>query len=175
VSLNGSTEIPANINIRNDLKPGDVGYLTWLHGVLYANEYGWDHTFEAYVAGPLAEFAKSHTDRERIWIVEEDTTVAGSIAIVEASTEQAQLRWFLLHHDLRGKGIGRMLMEEAIGFSKANGYSMIFLWTTSVLVAAAKLYESFGFHITEEVTHEMWGATVTEQRYELNLGGRRQA
>jgi ribosomal protein S18 acetylase RimI-like enzyme len=153
----------------NDLKPGDIGYLTWLHGVLYASEYGWDHTFEAYVAGPLADFAKSHTDRERIWIVEKNNVVAGSIAIVEASTEQAQFRWFLLHPDLRGQGIGRMLMEEAISFSRASGYSIIFLWTTSDLVAAAKLYESFGFHITEEITHDAWGAAVTEQRYELNL------
>ena len=175
MSLNDTTKLPAGVDIRNNLKPGDVGYLTWLHGVLYAKEYGWDHTFEAYVAGPLAEFSKSHTDRERIWIVEHDGTVAGSIAIVEASTEQAQLRWFVLHPDLRGKGIGRTLMDEAIGFSNASGYSMIFLWTTSNLAAAAKLYESFGFHITEEVTHELWGATVTEQRYELNLGRSRQA
>jgi GNAT superfamily N-acetyltransferase len=159
----------ANIRIRNNLKAGDIGYLSYLHGVLYANEFGWDHTFEAYVAGPLAEFARSHCSRERIWIVEKDRTVAGSIAIVAASTEQAQLRWFLLHPDLRGKGIGRMLMEEAISFSKANGYSMIFLWTTSNLTAAAKIYESFGFQITEETTHEAWGATVTEQRYELSL------
>lgn len=167
--MNDSTSLPANINIRNNLRPGDVGYLTYLHGVLYANEYGWDYTFEAYVAGPLADFARSHTDRERIWIVDNDETVHGSIAIVEASTGQAQLRWFLLHPTLRGKGIGRHLMEEAVGFCRARGYSMIFLWTTSNLVAAASLYESFGFQITEETTHEMWGATVTEQRYELYL------
>lgn len=55
-----------NLRIRTDLKPGDIGYLTYLHGVLYASEYGWDNTFEAYVAGPLAEFAKAHSNRERI-------------------------------------------------------------------------------------------------------------
>jgi N-acetylglutamate synthase-like GNAT family acetyltransferase len=167
--LNDSTDLPANVHIRNDLKPGDIGYLTYLHGVIYATEYRWDHTFEAHVAGPLAEFARSHADRERIWIVEKDGTVAGSIAIVAASAEQAQLRWFLLHPDLRGQGIGRTLMQEAISFSRATGYSMVFLWTTSKLTAAARLYESFGFHIVEEVTHELWGATVTEQRYDLNL------
>lgn len=169
MSSTHSKELPAGVHIRSELKPGDIGYLTWLHGVLYANECGWDHTFEAYVAGPLTEFAKSHDDRERIWIVEVDGTIAGSIAIVAASTEQAQLRWFLLHPDLRGGGIGRMLMEEALGFCKAKGYSMIFLWTASELTAAAKLYDSFGFHLTEETTHELWGATVTEQRYELSL------
>ncbi|HXU39771.1 MAG TPA: GNAT family N-acetyltransferase [Blastocatellia bacterium] len=161
--------LPADVQIRTKLKAGDIGYLTYLHGVLYANEYGWDYTFEAYVAGPLAEFARFHTGRDRIWIVENNGTASGSIAIVEASTEQAQLRWFLLHPALRGKGIGRLLMEAAVNFCRAGGYSMIFLWTTSNLTAAARLYDSFGFHITEETTHEMWGAMVTEQRYELNL------
>lgn len=169
MTLSDNVQLRTGVQIRTELKPGDIGYLAYLHGVLYENEYGWDYTFEAYVAGPLAEFARSHTDRDRIWLVEKGGTVSGSIAIVEASTEQAQLRWFLLHPTLRGKGIGRHLMEEAVNFCRASGYSMIFLWTTSNLTAAAGLYESFGFQITEEATHEAWGAMVTEQRYELYL------
>ena len=161
--------IPPNIRIRHDLKPGDVGYLTYLHGVLYAEEYGWDHTFEAYVAGPLAEFAKFHTDRERIWIVEKGGRVAGSIGIVKAAPEQAQLRWFLLHPDLRGQGLGRTLIERAIAFCRDCHYSLVYLWTTSALTAAASLYRSAGFRLTEAKTHEMWGAMVTEQRYDLQL------
>lgn len=58
-----------DVTIRSKLRPGDIGSVTYLHGTLYAAEYGWDYTFEAYVAGPLAEFGKSHSDRERIWIV----------------------------------------------------------------------------------------------------------
>ena len=161
--------LPPNVIVRNDLKPGDIGYLTYLHGVLYAQEYGWDHTFEAYVAGPLAEFAKGHNDRERIWIVEKDANVAGSIAIVEASKEAAQLRWLLLHPELRGHGIGRILVEESIRFCKEKGCSLVFLWTVSHLLAAAELYKAVGFQLTEENRHELWGGTVTEQRYELRL------
>ncbi len=63
---------------------------------MYAAEYDWDHTFEAYVAGPLARFAQSQSPRERIWIVEKGGRVAGSLAIVEASHDEAQLRWLLL-------------------------------------------------------------------------------
>jgi GNAT superfamily N-acetyltransferase len=155
--------------IRTELKPGDIGSLIYLHGVLYAKEQGWDHSFEAYVAGPLAEFAKSRTPRGRIWIVEESENVAGSIAIVEVSKQEAQLRWLLLHPKLRGKGIGRMLMKEAISFCKAQGYTIVFLWTVSALAAAAKLYAEFGFHIGEEAISKIWGTTVTEQRYELRL------
>ena len=107
----GPAQLPANVTLRYDLKPGDIGYVTYLHGVLYAMEHGWDYSFDAYVAAPLAEFAKSHTDRERIWIVEKDRVIAGSVAIVEVSTEEAQLRWLLLHPDLRGQGIGRLLVE----------------------------------------------------------------
>ena len=45
--------------IRTYFKPGDVGYIIYLHGVLYAQEYGLDHTFEGYVAERFGEFAKS--------------------------------------------------------------------------------------------------------------------
>ena len=115
--------LPANIKIRHNLKPGDIGHLTYLHGVLYAKEYGWDHTLEAYVAPPLAKFATSQTGRERIWIVEKDAEIAGSIAIVEGSEAEAQLRWLLLRPDVRGHGIGRLLVEEAIAFCRDCGYS----------------------------------------------------
>jgi len=162
-------KLPANVKIRHHLKPGDIGYLAYLHGVLYAKEYGWDHTLEAYVAPPLAKFAMSQTDRERIWIVEKDGETAGSIAIVESSKTEAQLRWLLLHPDVRGYGIGRRLVEEAIAFCRESGYSSVFLWTVRGLLAAAHLYESVGFHLTEEKTHKIWGAVLTEQRYDLKL------
>jgi N-acetylglutamate synthase-like GNAT family acetyltransferase len=162
-------ELPPDITIRSTLRPGDIGYVTYLHGTLYAAEYGWDHTFEAYVAGPLAEFSKSHNDRQRIWIVEREGKVAGSIAIVEASLEEAQLRWFLLHPSLRGRGVGRILMDNAIDFCKESGYSHVFLWTEGRLTAATRLYESFGFRLTSQETHELWGTTVTEQRYDLTI------
>ena len=85
------------VRIRNDLRPGDIGAIIQLHGILYAQEYGFDHTFEPYVAAPLAEFVKHQTDRERIWIVEKDQQVLGSVAIVQYAQTQAQLRWLILH------------------------------------------------------------------------------
>jgi ribosomal protein S18 acetylase RimI-like enzyme len=164
-----TSQLPANVAIRHEFKPGDIDYLTHLHGTLYAKDCGWDESFEAYVAVPLSEFSKSQKDREKIWLVEKDAAIAGSIAIVQASVDVAQLRWFLLHPDLRGRGIGRHLMEEALNFCREKDYHSVYLWTESRLEAAADLYRSVGFKVTEEKTHELWGMIVTEQRYDLQL------
>jgi N-acetylglutamate synthase-like GNAT family acetyltransferase len=172
-SLNNNNTIlmlPRNVSIRNNLKPGDIGYLTYLHGVLYAKEFGWDYTLEPYVAVPLSSFAQSHTEREQIWIVEKEAMLVGAIAIVEASREEAQLRWLLLHPNLRGQGVGKILVAEAITFCKLHGYSSVFLWTVSSLPAAAHIYQSAGFQLTQEKPPAaIWGALVIEQRYELRL------
>ncbi len=162
-------QLPPSVTIRNELRPGDLGYLIYLHGTLYAAECGWDHTFEAYAAGPLAEFARAPKPRDRIWIVEHQGQVAGSIAIVETEKRQAQLRWFLLHPSLRGCGLGRFLLAEAVSFCRKSGYAKIHLWTTRNLTTAAHLYQSAGFELCEEITHPLWGQMVTEQRYELRL------
>jgi GNAT superfamily N-acetyltransferase len=157
-------------NIRHDLKPGDIGYLTYLHGILYAEEYSYDQTFEAYVADGLAEFVQSfNPDRDRIWLAEINGHIIGSIAIVGRSNADAQLRWFLVHPDYRGLGLGRKLIEAAVLFCKECKYKTIFLWTTSELSVARHLYTSLGFRKTEERTHKIWGKEVTEERYDLHL------
>ena len=159
----------SSISIRHELHPGDVGYITYLHGTIYAEEQGWDHTFDAYVAIPLAEFSKLHSHHERIWIVEKEGKIVGSAAIVKFSESEAQLRWLLLDRGVRGIGLGRQLVEEAVKFSSDAGYSDVFLWTVKALTAATKLYESFGFRKTQEKTHKIWGGLVTEVRYDLKL------
>jgi N-acetylglutamate synthase-like GNAT family acetyltransferase len=161
-------EIPG-VHIRTRLQPGDIGAITYLHGYLYAKEYGFDCSFEPYVARPLSEFALAKNDRERIWIVENNEQVSGSIAIVEHSGIEAKLRWLILHPDIRGRGLVRKLLKGAISFCREYEYSKIFLWTAGFLTTAIKLYESEGFLLTEEKAHMVWGVSLTEQRYELVL------
>lgn len=157
------------ISIRHEIKPGDIDYIIYLHGHLYAQEYGYDSNFEEYVAKYIIEFASNKKDREKIWIIERNNEIMGSMAIVEHTQDEAQLRWLLLHPDIRGRGLGKQLMDDAIAFCRANGYKSIFLWTEDLLEPAAKLYESKGFVLTEEKSHEIWGQELTEQRYELKL------
>ena len=158
------------VHLRSDLKPGDVGGIVHLHGVVYAQEYGWDSTFEGYVAEGLARFALSHNPRDDcLWIAEANEEIVGSIGVVGYSAREAQLRWFLVHPARRGRGLGRRLLNEALEFCRERPFGSVFLWTTSDLEAAAHLYQQAGFRKTEEKTHRTWGQTVTEERYDVSL------
>jgi ribosomal protein S18 acetylase RimI-like enzyme len=157
------------VTLRTDLRPGDFGSIVHLHGVVYAREYGFDHTFEAYVAGPLAEFVLSSTPGGRLWVAEREGRVVGCVAVVPASPGVGQLRWFLVEPAARGCGLGKRLLEEAVSFCRQAGYGSVILWTVSALTAAA-LYRSAGFCKVEERPGRRWGVEVVEERYELRLG-----
>jgi GNAT superfamily N-acetyltransferase len=162
-------ESPAEFVLRHDLKPGDLGSIIHLHGTVYAREHGFDPTFEAYVAGPLAEFVRWRSDRDRLWIAERGERIAGCIAIVGTSEKEAQLRWFLVDPSARGLGLGKKLLHEAIAFSRHCGYEALFLWTVRALTAAARLYRSAGFAKVEEKPGRLWGVEVVEEKYTLRL------
>jgi GNAT superfamily N-acetyltransferase len=158
------------IHIRTALQPGDVGYIIYLHGVLYAREYGLDRSFEGSVAQRFGEFvARFDAHKDFIGMAELDGRIVGSIVIDGQADERAMLRYFLVHPDARGRGLGRQLMDQALAFCRQRGFKKVFLWTITELKAAAHLYRQAGFVVTREETHEIWGAMRTEQVYELDL------
>jgi GNAT superfamily N-acetyltransferase len=160
-----------DISLRHDLRPGDMGRVIAQHGELYAQEYGFDHGFEAYVAETVAEFGKlARPGLDRLWVAERGGQHLGSIAIIGRGNELAQLRWFLVHPDARGTGLGRRLVDESLAFCRAAGYRSVCLWTVSGLDAAAHLYRQAGFRKTEtKPPATLWGATLSEERYDLPL------
>jgi N-acetylglutamate synthase-like GNAT family acetyltransferase len=90
------------------------------------------------VAKPLAEFA-SGGQGNRLWIAACREEVVGSIAIVDAEPGVGQLRWFLLRPEVRGSGLGRRLLEEAIAYSRKRGLRRVFLWSFTDLSTALAL------------------------------------
>ena len=158
---------PSDIGIRHQLKPGDLGMVVHLHGVVYAREYGLDTTFEPYVAKPLADFVLDGSGR--LWIAEDGERIVGCIALVEAGEGVGQLRWFLVVPEARGIGLGRRLLEEALSHARQLGLAHIYLWSFADLSDALRLYERAGFKITETMTGLVWGAERTEVRMDLDL------
>lgn len=159
-----------SITLRHTLLPGDIGRVVAAHGVIYAHEQQWNVEFEAYVAEGLGRVvAAGDPARNRLWLAEQGGVLVGSIAVVRPQDSAAQLRWFLVDPAVRGAGVGRRLMDEALAFCRASGARQVFLWTVAGLDAAARHYQRAGFVLDESVTGVRWGRTVTEQRYALTL------
>src|SRR5262245_29015162 len=151
------------ISLRYDLLPGDLEVIIDLHGAVYAAEYGWGVAFKGYVAEALRAGFQSPSPRNRLWIAEQAGAIVGCIAIVAASIDAAQLRFFLVDPSVRGHGLGSRLMSEALDFAKQMGYGRVFLWTEQSLKAAARIYEAAGFVKTEVKTSSSWGVEVVEE------------
>jgi DNA-binding MarR family transcriptional regulator/N-acetylglutamate synthase-like GNAT family acetyltransferase len=151
-------------------RPGDIGWVVGRHGALYAEEYGWDESFEALVAEIAAKFLRHYdAKREHCWIAERDGDTVGSVFLVKQSRAVAKLRLLLVEPKARGAGIGGRLVEECVGFARRAGYRKVTLWTQSILVAARRIYEHAGFRLVREEPHRSFGHDLVGEHWELTL------
>ena len=153
-------------------EPGDIGWIINRHGALYAEEYNWDETFEALVGEILVNFARQHNPKkEKLWIAEMDGERVGSVMVVDAGNQVAQLRLLLLEPKARGKGLGKRLVNECVQFARKKGYRKIKLWTQSNLLQARHLYVRAGFEIVKQKSHHSFGHDLVSEVWELPFVG----
>jgi DNA-binding MarR family transcriptional regulator/N-acetylglutamate synthase-like GNAT family acetyltransferase len=153
-----------------DPKPGDFGWVVHCQARLYAEEYGWDGSFETLVAEIVVAFAKNFdAKRERCWIAERGGAVVGSIFLVKESETAAKLRMLYVDAAARGLGLGRRLVDECVTQARAFGYKTLTLWTNDILHAARHLYVEQGFKLVKEERHHSFGKDLVGQFWELDL------
>ena len=149
-------------------RPGDLGWLVQRHGALYAQEYGWDASFERLVAGIVAAFDPA---RDAAWIAEVGGERAGCVLCVHEDERTAKLRALLVEPHARGTGLGSRLVDEVIRHARAKHYQTLTLWTNDVLRDARRVYERAGFTLEFEAPHRAFGRDLVEQTWSLNLRG----
>jgi GNAT superfamily N-acetyltransferase len=157
-----------SIAIRPGWQPGALGRIVEMHGLYYAREHGFGPAFESRVAAGLAEFAaRLASPRNGLWLALDGAVVVGAVAIdgEDLGDGCAHLRWFVMDDRCRGQGVGRRLLQEALAFCDAQGFSATQLWTFRGLDAARGLYEQVGFTLAHEQPGTTWGTAVMEQHF----------
>ncbi|CAD7489958.1 bifunctional helix-turn-helix transcriptional regulator/GNAT family N-acetyltransferase [Aeromonas dhakensis] len=88
-------------------------------------------------------------ERSRYWVIEgPDGSILGGGGIAPLAGEEGQvceLQKMYFMPSLRGLGLGRRLVLQALDEARVLGYQRCYLETTAVLREATALYESLGF------------------------------
>ena len=163
----------ADLVVLRPPRPGDYGWVIRANAEVYADEFGWDGSYEALVRRIVSDYANNHDPRrEAAWIAEVDGAPVGCVFCVRADDETAQLRLLLVDPSARGLGIGGRLVDECLRFARPAGYRRMRLWTNSVLADARRIYERAGFTLTSEEEHHSFGHDLVGQIWETDLAER---
>lgn len=159
-----------DVTVRTYLRPGDLGFIIHRHGAIYHDEYGYQLSFESYVAAGLDEFYRKYdSKRDRVWLCEYGGQIVGFMLMMHRQNNTAQLRFFYLEPAYRGMGVGKKLMRMFMNELKKCGYTSSYLWTTHQQTAAAALYIKHGFELSAQKRSTAFGISLIEQRYNLKL------
>ena len=159
--------------VLGDPVPGDIGWVIHRQAALYAEEYGWDWTYEGLISRILGDFvAGFDAEREAAWIAEQQGRTVGSIFLMRGDApDTGRLRLLYVEPSSRGTGLGRRLVDACIEGARERGYDRLTLWTNDVLVSARRIYQATGFRLVNEERHRSFGHDLTGQTWELDLRG----
>ena len=83
--------------------------------------------------------------RENFFVVESEGNIIGTIGIKEDDEKTALMRRFFVKSDLRGKGLGLKLIDQAMEFCKKSGYEVVLFDGNSQMHKVKRVLQKYGF------------------------------
>lgn len=95
----------------------------------------------------LNDIERSYVARGGTFCVleEEDGLLVGAYGLYPVEGRTCELRKMYLGRTHRGRGLGRLLLEDALACARELGFATVTLETASVLKEAITLYRRYGF------------------------------
>jgi len=95
----------------------------------------------------IRDIESSYFERGGAFFVleEKSGSIIGAYGLYRLDEQTCELRKMYLDKEYRGRGLGRMLLEDAMSKARRLGFKRIVLETASVLKEAIALYKSYGF------------------------------
>ena len=95
----------------------------------------------------IKDIEHSYFERGGMFYVleEKDGSIIGAYGLYPVDKATCELRKMYLHDPYRGRGLGKLLMEDALSRARQMGFKRMTLETASVLKEAISLYKSYGF------------------------------
>ncbi len=138
-----------------EAKTGEPSLVSYFYFKLFEKQFDFLPNVEQYFLYAAAEVFDD-PDGNKVWVLEKDGIIKGSISVVKRENHEAQLRLFGTEPSLQGKGAGKALMQMAMNFCKEKEYRHIMLWTIDICQAARHLYHKFGFKLTDTKLNTTW-------------------
>jgi len=88
--------------------------------------------------------------RGAFWVARLQDEVVGSVGVQRLPDGRAELHRLYLDASLRGRGVGRALVQAVVGWCQAAGITQLTLWSDTRFDRAHRLYEGMGFTKTGE-------------------------
>lgn len=116
--------------------------------VFVEHEFSWDPSVEV----PDLFDLERHYGGEAgaFWVARLDGRVVGSVGVERLPDGRAELHRLYLDATLRGRGVGRALVEAVLAWCQRAGIGRLTLWSDTRFDRAHRLYAGMGFTKTGE-------------------------
>jgi N-acetylglutamate synthase-like GNAT family acetyltransferase len=139
--------------------PADAAGVIALIGRVFA-EYGFAYDPAVEVADLLRFRAHYERPRGAFFVARRGGLIVGSVGVERLEANTAELHRLYLDAELRGRRLGRALVEVVLDWCRAQDIPRIILWSDTRFDRAHRLYARMGFVQTgeRELPHDVNGS-----------------
>jgi aminoglycoside 6'-N-acetyltransferase I len=98
-------------------------------------------------ADPSKECIEKYLIKSEIYVAKLGDEIIGVYVLYPINKEQAEIKNIAVEEKLQGKGVGKLLLEDAFKKAKVKGYKELIIGTGNSSVGQLYLYQKTGFEM----------------------------